>query len=37
MPDCWTHERSRLGSDWASNMFAAKTGVAAYINEIESI
>ena len=28
---------SRLGSDGASNMVGAKTGVAACINEIESI
>ena len=30
-------KRSRLGHDGASNMVGAKTGVAACINEIESI
>ena len=37
MPDCWTHKRSRLGPDGASNMLGAKAGVAACINEIQPI
>ena len=37
MPDYWTNKRSRLGPDGAFNMVGAKTGVAACINEIESI
>ena len=35
-PYFWMHKRFRLGPDGASNMFGAKTGVAACINEIES-
>ena len=34
--NCWTHKRSRLRPDGASNMVGAKTGVAVYKNEIES-
>ena len=36
MPHCWTHEKSRLGPDGASNMVGTKTGVAVCKNEIES-
>ena len=36
-PDCWTHKRYRLGPNVASSLVGAKTGIAASINEIESI